>query len=259
MQAGTFGAFGLLELAADLAQQGAVGAATDALDRAARLDDVGLVATACRALADELTRGGPKRPTTDELQAAFSAGGSALHDGRRPEALDRFLFVVTHDPRAARAWFGVGCAHRNTVEATEAAAETSVDATTGPVLALLVRPYGTIAQDAYIGMVYAAEAFRIAIALEPTLSLATDALVWAELWLGRSEQGLRLATDAAERQPGDSNAVATLAVALLVCGHADEARQAAEAAVGLEPAHSTALETIAIAEALARAATDPVR
>ena len=110
------GAFSLLRLGVDLVSHGAIREALTAFERAGEIDLVGLVTSVCQVLTEGLSRRDPEQPTPGELQAAFSSAGGALDEGREQDALEGFLFVVSHDPTAAPAWFGVGCAHRNSVE-----------------------------------------------------------------------------------------------------------------------------------------------
>jgi tetratricopeptide (TPR) repeat protein len=236
-------AFSLLQLGVDLVSHGAIPEAQTAFERARELDLAGLVTSVCRVLAEGLNRGDLEQPTTDEMQAAFSSAGGALGDGREQDALEGFLFVVSHDPTAAPAWFGVGCAHRNCVEREEA---TRHGEAADRVSALAEHSREAVSEDAYTRMVWAAEAFRLALALDPTLWPAADALVWAELWLDRPDEGLAPALRAAREQPGDPDALATLSFTLLMNGLFDDAKKAATAAVEREPGHPVANQTLAI-------------
>lgn len=248
---GTFGALSLLELAVDLIAVGAAGAAADALGRAARLDRIGLVASVCGALGAEL--GTPRTPTSEELQEAFSSAGAALHAGRPTDALGLFKAVVMHDPRAAPAWYSVGSAHRSIAET---ATNTPPSHDADSVVAVVMRAHTVTAEDAYTEMAYAAEAFRIAAALEPDLWIATDSLVWAELWLGNTRPALELAARAVEQHPG-AGPWETYAVALLVCGQVNDAYRAAEAILARDPGNDVARETISIAHAIAAPGVEP--
>jgi tetratricopeptide (TPR) repeat protein len=241
------GAFSLLRLGVDLVSRGAIQEALTAFERAGEIDLAGLVTSVCRVLTEGLDRTGPEQPATDELQAAFSSAGDALGDGREQDALEGFLFVVSHDPTAAPAWFGVGCAHRNSVEREEA---TLHGEAADRVLALAEHRREAVTEDAHTRMSYAAEAFRLALALHPTMWPAADALVWAELWLDRPDEGLAPALRAAREQPGNPDALATLSIALLMNGVFDDAKKAATAAVDRDPGHPVASKTLAIVREL---------
>jgi len=249
----TFGAFSLFQLGVDLVSRGAIQEAQTAFERAAVLDPVGLVTSVCRILTEGLNRADLKQPTTGELQTAFSSAGRALFDGRQQDALEGFLFVVTHDPKAARAWFGVGCAYRNSVEQEEAAHRSEE---VNRLSALAEHQREAVTEDAHTRMAYAAEAFRLALVLEPTMWSAADALIWAELWLDRPDEGLEPALRAVREQPGNPEALATLSITLLANGLFDDAEKdaekAAKAVLQIDPSHPVAHETFAILHELAR-------
>ena len=250
---GTYGAFSLLELGVDLVARGAISRARDAFERAGRRDPVGLVASVCSVLTEDLDGAEMDPPTTDELQATFSSAGRALGEGREDDALEGFLFVVAHEPKAARAWFGVGCAHRNLAEReTGARGRDPVDL----VLALALPGRDAASDQAHTGMAYAAEAFRLALALDPTMWPAADALVWAELWLDRPTDALEAALGAEREHAGNTAAVATLSVALLMNRLLDDAERAAAYALEHAPDDPVASWTLAMVHA-ARDEPDP--
>jgi tetratricopeptide (TPR) repeat protein len=254
MGSDTFGAFSLFELGVDLVSRGAIREAQTAFERAAVLDPVGLVTSVCRILTEGLNQADLKQPTTDELQTAFSSAGRALFDGRQQDALEGFLFVVVHDPKAARAWFGMGCAHRNSVEQEEG---TRRGEEVNRISALAGHQREAVTEDAHTRMAYAVQAFRLALALEPTMWPAAEALVWAELWLDRPAEGLETALRAAREQPGNLDAVATLGITLLANGVFDDAEKAARAVLQIDSSHPVARETLAIIRERARDAPAP--
>jgi tetratricopeptide (TPR) repeat protein len=254
MPFGTFGAFSLFQLGVDLVAHGAVLEALTAFERAGEFDLVGLVTSVCRIVTEGLDRADLEQPTTDELQSAFSLAGRALYEEGEQDALEGFLFVVAHEPQAARAWFGVGCAHRNGVEREEAARRGEA---ADRLVALAEHGREAVTEDAHTRMAHAAEAFRLVLALDPSMWPAADALVWAELWLDRPDAALESALRAAREQPGNPDALATLSVAQLMNGRLDDAKGAATAALEGEPGHLVACRTLAIVGELASGAPAP--
>jgi tetratricopeptide (TPR) repeat protein len=242
----TEGAFALFELGVDLVAKGALDEARDAFARAVDLDPVGVVTAICQLRESEMDRGEVAKPAPEQLQGVFASAGRALADRLEDEAREGFQYVVAHDPRAARAWFGVGCAHRNAAERAGAAAH-SVLAVLLPAASDDKRP--AITEAMHDQMACAAACFALAVGLERDMWPAADALVWAHLTLDRPDEALDVARWAAEREPGNPNVMATLGVALLRSGHVSDAAHAAAAALKTDPGNPIADETLLIIQA----------
>jgi tetratricopeptide (TPR) repeat protein len=233
------GAFHLLELGIDLATQGAFRGAYLAFDRSEACDSVGLISEICRVRRSLIQSGKTEQSSSEEVQSRFTFAGGALEEGLEYDAFEGFLFVLAHEPRAARAWFGAGCALRNQVER-----ELDWSSEGGARVVQLFVDRADVDKGlddrAYSRIARAREAFRYAIALERTLWPAADALTWVELWLDRWDRAFSVVAKALSDHPGNPILLATLSVVLLARGQFSEAQEVAARALEAQPDNEVA-------------------
>lgn len=179
-----------------------------------------------------------QHPTSHEAMAMHAAASAEMGDVASAEAaLRRALEFAPGTAEYLRRLSRVLLRQRRVVEAAETL-ESMVNASEPSAALLIELANMRLAGRQFVG---AEEAFRTAIALEPTSSVAGSGLVLAITGQDRHDDAVAEARAFTERCPTSAEAHARLAMLLERLNRLTEAKPAAERAVSLDPSHGLGL------------------
>lgn len=232
-------AFELLDAGVELGYDGSASSA-EAFQRAGERDPVGLIADVCRYRLDRLDRPDSWPRTTDEVNDIYFKAGEQLVAGNVPAAVSGLVAALGWVPKWPVAWFGLGFAYRS----RQPSHGEYKPASNAPITE--IRSVGPIPLDdaTYDDVRRAAQAFRIAAALDPDFAEAHNDLAGCELSLDRPALALAPAMRFRELRPHEAASHANLGVVLARIGEHEAARAEATAALDIDPTDPVAREVL---------------
>ncbi len=230
----------LYRLARDVFSVGATADAKSCLKKIIERQDAGNLGTIAHRCLAKIDLGQFRDLSNEELERMYLAAGQLVTAGRRAEALQNFLELISQNPQHATSWFFIGLIYF-------VGPTTDTEIAEG-VLSIRDRQ---LSAERWQELQFAVQALEITTRLEPSFAEAHNLLNGCYLLLGMPGPAVQSGQTAARLDPKNPQVLANLSQAFLLAGQPLEAFDAAQSALEIEPKNSAATLTLAILSSLA--------